>query len=182
MNNMEIALQEAISGEFNAIRKYKAYAEAARKEGFKNVEMLFKALVAGETIHLNNHKRALGTEFTPEEAKFTAGTSIENLTDALNGETWEFKEMYPGLIKKIKRPKNEDEEVTKLSFRWALDTEKHHAEVLAQALEFVTQGKDLPDARFYVCEVCGNLHMGDPPDDICPVCKHDVVFFNEVNA
>ncbi|MHA1683528.1 MAG: rubrerythrin family protein [Promethearchaeota archaeon] len=181
MSNRDTILKEAITEEFNAIRKYKEYAKIADDEGFPNVAKLFHGLVECETIHLSNHKRVLASEFPPEVAGFTPGTTLENLKDALGAEMFEYKELYPRLLKGLKRAKTEDDEVAKLSLKWAMETEKNHATHLNSAIALLEQGKDYDKDTFWVCEVCGNLHVGDQPNDICPVCKHDFAFFKEVS-
>jgi rubrerythrin len=44
-----------------------------------------------------------------------------------------------------------------------------HAALYKRALEAVEQGKDLAEAGFYLCPVCGNIEFGTPPDN-CPIC------------
>ncbi len=180
MDTYESKLKVAINGEFNAVRKYLRFAEVAQKEGMPNVAYLFKALVAGEKVHLENHKRALGTAFTPEDKAFEAGTTLENLKAALATETWEYEEMYPGLIKGTRRDRSEQAEVARLSMQWALGTEKTHAMTLQKAIETVQQGKDYISVKFWVCVACGNLRVGDDLTGICSVCKHDARHFKEV--
>ncbi len=180
MDTFESILKEAITGEHQAIRKYQRFAEVAQKENMPNVAYLFKALVAGEKVHLENHKRALGTAFTPEDKEFETGTTLENLKAALAAETWEYEEMYPGLIKGMKRERSERGEVAQLSMQWALGTEKTHAMVLQTAIGQVAQGKDYAGVMFYVCLACGNLHEGEQPTGVCPVCKHDSRLYKEV--
>lgn len=175
-------LKVAITGEFNAIRKYQAFSEQATAEGFHNVSVLFKAIAEGEKIHLKNHRRALGMDFDPEVNQVDIGTTENNLRQALDGETEEFKEMYPGFLKAMRRMKGESQAVTKLSMKWAKETEEHHAEILSEALQAVSSGKDYEVTKFWVCKVCGNLEVKDLPDDVCPVCKHDPKFYMEVKT
>ena len=54
-------------------------------------------------------------------------------------------------------------------FGYALKAEAVHAELYKRALEAVEQGKDLAEAGFYLCPVCGNIEFGAPPDN-CPIC------------
>ncbi|MEX2727770.1 MAG: rubrerythrin family protein, partial [Candidatus Sigynarchaeum springense] len=174
MGTFESILQEAITGEHNAIRKYQRYAEIAQRENMPNIAYLFKAIMAGEKVHLENHKRALGTAFTPQDQAFETGTTLENLKAALATETWEYEEMYPGLIKQMKREKTERGEIARLSMQWALGTEKTHATTLHKAIDSVQQGKDYINMKLWVCVACGNLSSGDDLAGVCSVCKHDV--------
>jgi rubrerythrin len=180
MDTFESILQKAITGEYNAIRKYRRFAEVAQKENMPNAAYLFKALATGEMVHLENHKRALGTAFTPEDQAFEAGTTLENLKAALATETWESEEMYPGFIKNVKRERSERGEIARLSMQWALGTEKTHAMTLQRAIETVQGGKDYIDVKFWVCVACGNLRVGENIAGICSVCKHDARLYKEV--
>jgi rubrerythrin len=180
MDALENSLQLAITGEHNAIRKYLHYAEVARQESMPSAAYLFKALATGEKVHLENHKRALGMVFTPEDKVIETGTTLENLKAALATETWEYEEMYPGLIKGTRRDRSERGEIARLSMQWALGTEKTHAMALQKAIDTVQQGKDYIDVKFWVCVACGNLRVGDDLAGICSVCKHDARLYKEV--
>ncbi|MBD3352796.1 MAG: rubrerythrin family protein [Candidatus Lokiarchaeota archaeon] len=177
-------LKDAITGEFNAINKYKKYAEVAEQESLPNIARIFRALVEGENVHLNNHKRALklnNIDFEPEIEEIQIGTTMENLKESLKGETYEFEDMYPGFIKNMKSElNNEDAQVAELSFEWAKEVEMTHAETLQAAIDQLNSGKDFSVAKIWVCRVCGNLVIDEKPTDVCPVCKHDVVFYKEV--
>ena len=82
-------LAAAFAGESQANRKYLMFAEQAEKDGFKGVAKLFRATAEAETIHAFAEFRANGG----------VGTTAENLQAAINGETYEFSEMYPPMIK-----------------------------------------------------------------------------------
>mgnify|MGYP001007050624 CR=1 FL=1 len=170
-------LQKAITGEFNASKRYNAFSKIALEEGFKNVAYLFKALVAAEKIHLKNHTQALQKDFSPEYEDFKTGTTQDNLQSSVDGENYEFNEMYLNYIKQIsKNDKSEYGEVAELSMVWARKVEYTHAEILNKALEAVKLNKDLEFNEIYVCKVCGNIIL-EKPDSICPICGHDPLFY-----
>jgi len=54
-------------------------------------------------------------------------------------------------------------------FGFALKAEAVHAKLYQAALDAVAQGKDLAEARFYLCPFCGNIEFGVPPER-CPIC------------
>src|SRR4030066_119491 len=98
MSKTEEHLQEAFAGESQANRKYLAFAKQADKEGFKQAAKLFRAAAEAETIHAHNHLKQLnGIKSTKE-----------NLEAAINGETFEFKEMYPQMIKDAEAEGNKE--------------------------------------------------------------------------
>ena len=52
-------LQAAFAGESQANRKYLAFAKKADADGLTQIAKLFRAVAAAETVHANNHFRAM---------------------------------------------------------------------------------------------------------------------------
>ncbi len=162
-------LRAAFAGESQANRKYLAFAKKADAEGKPQVARLFRAAAAAETIHAHAHLRVMGG------VKSTA----ENLQAAIEGEGHEYKEMYPGFVSQAE---GEGNKAAAMTFRNALEVEQVHHGLYTQALSAVQAGKDLPAASLWVCDVCGNTVVGEPPDkggpqsrsigigDHCPIC------------
>jgi len=149
-------LKSAFAGESQANRKYLAFARKADEEGQTQIAKLFRAAAEAETIHALNHLRIMG------EIKATE----DNLGAAISGETYEFKDMYPGFIETAKAEKNAQ---AVWSFEIANKVEKVHAELYKQAEKALKTGKKLPEKDFHICSVCGMTVEGDAPDR-CPVC------------
>jgi len=154
MGKTEENLQEAFAGESQANRKYLAFANKADKEGFAQAAKLFRAAAAAETIHAHAHLRALKG----------VGATAENLKEAIAGETHEFKNMYPQMIKDAEA---EGHKAALRSFQYANAVEKIHAELYQQALDSLEAGPAEYD--YYVCSVCGHTHAKEAPEK-CPVC------------
>jgi rubrerythrin len=53
---------------------------------------------------------------------------------------------------------------------YAIEAEKIHAEMYADARKAAEAGGDLEISDVYICPVCGYTHIGEPPDR-CPVCR-----------
>ncbi|WP_371804606.1 rubrerythrin family protein [Candidatus Lokiarchaeum ossiferum] len=172
-------LKEAISGESSAVVKYTAFMETATQEGFTNIAYLFKALIAAEQIHIQNHRKALkDPDFQPKLENFQQKTTLLNIENAIEGELYEYKTMYPTFMKAIKKErKTMYGKVGYLSFEWARNVEITHANALKIALSALQSGKDLEQTEIWVCKVCGNLVLGDLPSEPCPICKHDPHFY-----
>ncbi|MCJ2165136.1 MULTISPECIES: rubrerythrin family protein [unclassified Pseudodesulfovibrio] len=147
-------LKTAFAGESQANRKYLAFAEKAESEGKPGVAKLFRAAAAAETIHAHAHLRLLKG----------IGTTEENLKEAIEGETYEFKSMYPEMMEDAKA---EGENAILRYFGFANEAEKIHAQLYTAALE---AGIDtFADAEFYICSVCGHTQDGEPTEK-CPIC------------
>jgi rubrerythrin len=149
-------LKAAFAGESQANRRYLAFARKAEEEGFTQVAKLFKAAAEAETIHALNHLRITG------QIKST----LENLDTAVSGETFEFKEMYPGYIDAAKQEGNKQ---AAWSFDVANKVEQIHAKLFNKAIDALQNKKMLKQVDYYVCGVCGNTVEGTPPDK-CPIC------------
>ena len=155
MSMSEENLKAAFAGESQANRKYLAFAEKAKKEGFTQDARLFLAAAESETIHAHNHLRALkGIKSTKE-----------NLQEAVSGETHEFKNMYPEMLEKARAEGNKEAE---RSFKYALDTEKVHASLYQNLLDNLGSLKE--EYPYFVCPVCGYTSEKEAPEK-CPLCS-----------
>jgi len=156
-------LREAFAGESKANRKYLAFAKQADKEGYTQAAKLFRAAAEAETVHAHAHLRALGA------IKSTA----DNLKEAISGETYEFKSMYPAMIDDAKEEGNKSAE---RSFTFANEVEKVHATLYKKALDKLDA---LEQVDYYICSVCRYTCEGEPPEK-CPVCGAKSSAFFEV--
>ena len=164
MSKSEQHLRDAFAGESQANCKYLAFAEKAEKDGYPQIAKLFRAAGAAETVHAHAHLRALGE----------IGSTADNLKVAVAGETHEFKNMYPEMIKDAKEEGNKTAE---RSFIFANEVEKIHAELYQNALDNMDS---LEDADYYVCSVCGMTVEHEAPDT-CPVCGAKASAFFKVD-
>jgi len=149
-------LRAAFAGESQANQTYLAFAKKAEADGYPQIARLFRAAAEAERIHAQAHFRVLG------EAKTTA----ENLQAAMRGEAHEFTEMYPGFVAEAEQAGHK---AAAMSFSNALAVEQIHHRLYGEALQALGGGKDLPEEPIFVCGVCGNTVVGEPPDR-CPIC------------
>lgn len=147
-------LKEAFAGESQANQKYRAFSKRAEQDGFAAIAKLFRLTAEAERIHAEGHLKALDG----------VGSTADNLQAAINGETHEFTDMYPPMVKQAEA----DGHKAKRMFEYAVAAEEVHAKLYRMALEAVKQGKDLTE-EFYLCPVCGYIEMGKP-EKPCPVC------------
>jgi rubrerythrin len=148
-------LKAGFAGESQANRKYTSFAEKAAEEGFSHVAKLFKAASEAEAIHARRHLSVYGVPST-----------VDNLAASISGETEEFTEMYPAFLKESQEEGNS--EATR-SFTFAMKAEQVHAGLYEKALAAVKSGKDLDAEDIFLCPVCGNVALNDPPG-ACPIC------------
>jgi rubrerythrin len=149
-------LMAAFAGESQANRKYTAFAEAAEKEGHKTIARLFRATAEAETTHALAELRIAGK----------VGDTKANLQSAIDGETYEYSEMYPNFEADAK---SENQDAAYRAFTLAKAAEEVHARLYKEALENLGNGNE-EDADFYLCPVCGYIERGKAPG-VCPICK-----------
>ena len=157
-------IKAAIKGETTASAKYAAYSQKAKEEGFNKIALLFEAASKAEAIHANNHRAVLnelGEKMEDFKPKFEVKTTKENLKDAIEGESYEVATMYPDFLKAAK---NDNVNLALISFNYAYQTEKKHAELYKNALAQLDNGKENTLAsKYYVCSTCGNTYENEAP-------------------
>jgi rubrerythrin len=146
-------LKIAFTGESKAFMNYTAYAAIAEKEGRKQVAKLFRALAEAERVHSQSYIIIMGE----------TGESEHNLTNSIDGETYEFTQMYPSFIAQAEKEGNHR---VVIAFRNAMAAEKVHGNLLSYMLEHLGQEKE---SDYYVCSVCGHTVSGNAPER-CPSC------------
>ncbi len=167
------ALLSAFAGESMAHMRYLYFAEVAEREGFRNVARLFRAIAYAEQVHASNHFRRLRDLNSDEKvaagAPFGPGSTVKNLELAIRGEEFEVKEMYPVYLEIARFQEDREAE---LSFRYAFEAEKIHAQLYREAKGYVERGQDFPldGKKVWICPVCGHTYVGENPPEKCPVC------------
>src|ERR1700684_4348391 len=91
-------LKEAFAGESQANRRYLYFAQKADIEGYPDVAALFRSVAEGETGHAFGHFDFLRESGDPVTG-VPVGPTEDNLKSAIEGETYEYTEMYPGIAK-----------------------------------------------------------------------------------
>jgi rubrerythrin len=134
-------LKSAFAGESQANRRYLYFARVADIEGYPDVGGLFRDTSEAETGHAFGH-----LDFLKEVGDPVTGTPIgsteKNLKSAIEGETYEYTEMYPGFAKTAR-----SEGLSELAewFETLAKAEKSHAGRFTKGLEKIA-GKEPADA------------------------------------
>ena len=129
-------LKDAFAGESQANRRYLYFARVADIEGFPDIAGLFKDTADAKTGHAFGHMDFLKPVGDPA-TDVTFGNTRQNLQSVIEGETYEYTQMYPGFAKTAR-----DEGFTEIA-EW-LETlaraEKSHANRFTKGLQGI--GKD----------------------------------------
>ena len=126
-------LKEAFAGESQANRRYLYFARKADIEGYPDIAGLFRDVAEGETGHAFGHFEHLEEVGDPVTGVPVGETRL-NLKSAIEGETYEYTQMYPGFAK-IAR----EEGFEKISawFETLARAEKSHAGRFTKGLETI---------------------------------------------
>ena len=148
-------LNLAFAGEAKAHRRLLAFARKADAEGYTDVARLFRAVAYAEAIHADMHLRLLG--------EAVVRSTEENLQFSFERETTVNEVTYPQFIREAEE---EGDRKAAQAFSRARDVEEQHAALYKRALGCLLREEP---CSYHVCEVCGYVVEGDPPDE-CPVC------------
>ena len=91
-------LKRAFATESQANRRYLYFARAADIEGYPEVGGLFRDTSEAETGHAFGHLDFLKRVGDPA-TDVAFGNTRQNLQSAIEGETYEYTEMYPGMAR-----------------------------------------------------------------------------------
>jgi rubrerythrin len=91
-------LKTAFAGESQANRRYLYFARAADVEGQPEMAALFRSVSEGETGHAFGHFDLLKEVGDPVTG-VKVGDTADNLKSAIEGETYEYTQMYPGFAR-----------------------------------------------------------------------------------
>ena len=124
-------LKAAFAGESQANRRYLYFASKADVEGQNDVAALFRSTAEGETGHAHGHLEFLETVGDPATG-LPIGSTRNNLKAAVAGETHEYTDMYPGMVK-VARDEGFDEIAD--WFETLSKAERSHANRYQKALD-----------------------------------------------
>jgi len=134
-------LKTAFAGESQAYRRYLYFARVADIEGYPDMGGLFRDTSEAETGHAFGHLDFL-KEVGDPVTDVPIGNTEKNLKSAVEGEIYEYTEMYPGFAKTAR-----EEGLPELAewFETLAKAEKSHAGRFTKGLETVA-GKEPAEA------------------------------------
>ncbi|HET6266095.1 MAG TPA: rubrerythrin family protein [Acidobacteriota bacterium] len=124
-------LKNAFAGESQANRRYLYFARRADIEGYPDIGGLFRDTSEAETGHAFGHLDYLKEAGDPV-TNVGIGNTRSNLQSAIEGETYEYTEMYPGMARVAR-----DEGFPEIAdwFETLARAEKSHAGRFTQGLK-----------------------------------------------
>jgi len=172
-------LLKAFAGESQARSRYTFFASVAKKEGYEQIAGVFLETAEQEKEHAKRFFKFLEGGMVEITAEFPAGVignTIENLTEAAEGENDEWSNLYPEWAKVA------DEEgfpAIAAVFRKVASVEVEHEKryrILLARLESDGLFKREEEIEWQ-CRNCGYVHKGTTAPDLCPACAHPQAHF-----
>ena len=164
----EANLMAAFAGESQARNKYSYYASRARKDGYVQVANFFEETAENEKEHAKLWFKFLHGGAVPD--------TLANLSDAADGENYEWTQMYAGFAKTAREEGFGD--IADL-FEQVAGIEKEHEERYRKLLANISGGQAFSrdGSKVWQCLNCGKTAKGAQAPDICPVCAHPKAYF-----
>ena len=168
----EANLMTAFAGESQARNKYTYYASKAKKEGYEQIAAIFEETAGNEKEHAKMWFKLLCGGEVPD--------TITNLTDAANGENYEWTEMYDSFSKEAEEEGFSD--IARL-FKAVGAIEKEHEARYRKLLDNIKEERVFKkeESVVWVCRNCGHVHVGKVAPKVCPTCNHPQSYFELKN-
>lgn len=162
----EANLLTAFAGEAEAHAKYLYFASKAKKDGYVQIADIFEETARNEKEHAKLWYKLL----------YGIGTTAENLQSCVDGEHYEWTEMYAEFERVAREEGFEDIANT---FAGVAAIEKEHEARYQKLLDNVTNqvvfSKD--GDVIWQCANCGHICIGKEAPKVCPVCVHPQSYF-----
>jgi rubrerythrin len=176
-------LSKAFVGESMARNRYTFYAKVAKKEGYEQIAEIFRLTAEQEKEHaswlfkLINQIKENDEDITVDgPVPNVYATTAENLQAAIDGENYEYTEMYPDFSEVAKKEGFADiaERLRNIAI-----AESHHEERFKKLLEQVKAGTVFKKSKevWWTCKECGYVHFGEEPPKLCPSCDHEQAYY-----
>lgn len=169
----------AFCGESQARNRYTYFASAAKKEGYVQISTIFEETANQEKEHAKRLFKLLEGGEVEVNAAFPAGvigTTVENLTEAAEGENYEHTVMYPEFAATAEKEGFSDIAAIFMAIAVAeKQHEKRYQELKANIENGIVFSRQ--EEVTWRCRNCGYLHSGNDAPELCPACDHPQAHF-----
>lgn len=177
-----INLMKAFAGESQACRRYHYFASKAKKDKYIQIANIFSETEANESEHAKRFYKFLNEDLAEETIEITAafpvhlGDTLSNLKASFEGETEEWKELYPEFAKIAKEEGFDDIAV---AFTEIAEAEERHARRFKKLAENMENDRlfKRDEVVLWKCNNCGYIHEGTEAPSACPACLHPQGYF-----
>ncbi len=172
-------LINSFAGEAQARNRYTYFAKTAKKEGYEQIAAIFLETAENELEHaklfyrhIENNPLGHVDGFYP----FEFGTTEDNLSSAIAGETEEYDILYK---EAEETALDEGFDAIADTFKHVRKAEEHHAKRYKTLLENLKNGTTFSkDSEItWLCRKCGYPYRGKKAPEHCPNCFHPQAYF-----
>lgn len=160
-------LMAAFAGESQARNKYTFFAAKARQNGYEQIGELFERTADNEKAHAEIWFKLLNGG---------VGETKANLNAAINGEHYEWSDMYPSYAETARQ---EGFDHIAALFEMVAKIEQEHEDRFKKLLTNVSDSlvfsKD--GEAVWICRNCGHVVVGKQAPLVCPVCSYAQSYF-----
>lgn len=172
-------LLAAFAGESQARTRYTFFASIAKKEGFEQISALFNETADNEKEHAElffKHLQGGDVGITAEYPAGILGTTIENLKAAAKGEKLEWGTLYPSFAEEAE---NEGFKEIANTFHQVASVEVQHERRYLKLVDNIENRQVFkkPTIVRWKCRNCGHVLESVEAPSKCPVCAHDLAYF-----
>ena len=172
-------LLKSFAGESQARGRYTMFSKVAKNEGYEQIAAIFLETAEQEKEHAKRFFKFLEGGMVEITASYPAGmigTTIENLTEAANGEHEEWNDLYPVFAQVA-----EDEGFKEIAtaFRMISKVEAEHEKRYRKLLANINTNQvfEKEEEVEWMCRNCGYVHKGKKALQKCPACLHPGAYF-----
>ncbi len=172
-------LLTSFAGESQARNRYTYFASVAKKEGYEQIAAIFEETANQEKEHAKRMFKWLEGGMVEITAMYPAGvigTTIENLTEAAEGEHEEWVDLYPAFADTADA---EGFPEIAVMYRQISIAEKGHEARYRKLLANIEGGKvfEKEEEASWQCRNCGYITKGKKAPNTCPACLHPQAHF-----
>lgn len=182
MSKTQENLLKAFAGESMARNKYTIFAEKAREDGYESIARVFELTADNERGHAERLMSLVkpDTKVQSDLGLDPAGDTYENLTQAADGEKYEWGSLYPEFEATAKE---EGENEISATFKEIGEVEEKHEQRYRKLADRVKAGTIYKREQQieWECSNCGYVHTGTEAPGKCPACAHPQEFYKPRN-
>ncbi|MDR1698965.1 MAG: rubrerythrin family protein [Prevotellaceae bacterium] len=172
-------LLTSFAGESQARNRYTYFSSVAKKEGYEQIAAIFEETANQEKEHAKRMFKWLEGGMVEITAAYPAGiigTTIQNLTEAAEGEYEEWAELYPAFADTADA---EGFPEIAVMYRQICVAEKGHEARYRKFLANIEGGKvfEREEEVSWQCRNCGYITKGKQAPNTCPACLHPQAHF-----
>ena len=147
-------IAHAFAEESKGADRNAAFVLKSEQEGYPHLARLFRAVAGAKSVHSRRFRLLLRGKI---------GSTEENLKEAFQDEIDAVEKDYPPMVEDARAASK----AVKKAFIQSRKTDAEFSSLFQEALKNM---ENETDREYYVCQICGHIHIGFVPQN-CPICR-----------